>query len=437
MTTRLPGPNGALARSINRVVGAQTPTSVSMILQILSPSNPALKWRATFINYLSIVQNFSETFGDDITCEFKISPRDALILHENIDDLTASLRYTYIARNSAQKMLDIPPVIRTYRVMIKNVQDLRRTVQGAKGRIEPTMTLQLQLVDPLVYAIRQRVYYSTFSQTNIEGVLRHVAKSFGVTRFSLVPPDNVHVYDHVIIPASKTFAEVWAYIQNTYGVYFKGIRAYITDETLYVYPPYEHVRRGPNMAHIYLDEQGAHAGMNSYHRVKDGVVEVVLDGNPRVMDLSQMAGENTGTGVLFSRSDQILDGYMATDESGSRLTHSSSMIVNVKGAKTVGGDRFNVRQAPNTTDNVFALTSNLVAEQAEIIQGEWRQAVPGLLKPGHHLKYLYDDEGAMATSEGILEAAAYDFSRIGPVSGSDFAFAALGVLRFRIDPDHT
>ena len=113
------------------------------------------------------------------------------------------------------------------------------------------------------------------------------------------------------------------------------------------------------------------------------------------------------------------------------------MIVNAKNAKTVGGARFNVRQAPNTTDNIFALASNLVAEQAEVIQGEWRQAIPDLLKPGHHLKYLYDDEGTMATAEGILDAVAYDFSRLGPVGGNDFAFAALGAVRFRIDPDHT
>lgn len=429
--------NAALFRAIQKVLGKQSATSVSLSLKVTSPSNPSWAWEVMFIDRMMVIQDFLGMYGDDITCDVKISPAQALRLHENMGDLEASLTLTYMGQSRRIKALEVEPLTLKFRVMVVGARDLRRSIQGAKGRVEDTMDLTLRFIDPLLYDVRQRQFYTTFTNTTVGNAIRYIASAFGVKSLNMAPPDNTHVYDHIIIPPAKGFDEIWSYIQDTYGVYMKGICSYITNGTLYIYPPYEHRSNERIRAHFYLDDKGGHAGLPSYHSVSDDVLEVVLDGDADVIDLSQMGGENIGTGLMFSRSNQILDGYTKTDDSGTELTHSSAMMIGVDSAKTAGADRHNVRQAHATTDNVFALSSQLMRYQAEIVQADWRMAVLWKLSPGQPVRYIYDDEGTLASTDGILDAIGYELINDGPIGGGKSSFSAMGRVRLRIDPDHT
>lgn len=429
--------NGSLRRSIEDVLGSPTPTTLTYSLKLTSTEDTTLEWTALFMSDLSIVQDFIKNYGDDIVVKTVISPRMFLRLHEVIGSLEAALTVKYTGSSLVKKTLDVAPVVRKYRAMLIDPIDLRRRVLGAAGRVEDTMEIQIRLVDPLLYDVRQRYFHGTFKGSTIEEAIRYIAKAFGVRNLSLVQPDNVHVFDHIIIPPSMGFDDVWSYLQKKYGVYLKGLCAYITDDTLYIYPPFNHATEVEDKAHFYLDDIGGHAGFSCYHAVRDGIVSVVLDGNPDTIDLSQMGGENVGTAYQFSRSNQIVDGYMETTNYGSSFTNNTSMIISADGAKLASTGRSHIRQVSSATDNVFALTTNLVKNQAEIIHANWRQALPWLLKPGHAIKYMYDDSGILASTTGILDACAYDMKRIGPIGDGASSFRGIGRVRFRTPPDHT
>lgn len=430
------GTNPLLLKSINRVMSSPEPTQVTISLKIVSPSNPEFLWKADFVESFVVLQDFLGNYGDDITTEITIAPRDYLRLHENMKDLVADVTLTYLGNNTAQKTFNKDPDVRQYRVMLIDPQDLRRQIQGAKQRVEATMKTTLRLIDPLLYDVRQRQFHGTFNETTMEGVIRYIANAFGIERVSLTTPDNVHVYDHIIIPPSKGFEEIFAYLQDRYGVYLKGICSYITNRTLYIYPPFENRPKSPRVAHFYLGDQGEYAGAHTYHRVDGNVIEIVLDGNPDIADLAQMGGENEGTGYILSRSNQIMDGYIETTDTGSKFTHSSSMSVSLQGVGTLTPNRHNLKQAPMATDNIFILTSQLVKFQASVVHADWPKAVPHLLHPGHRCKYVYDDEGNLATTEGILEGAGYEYIRMGPIGDGNYNYNSNGRVRFRVDPDH-
>lgn len=426
--------NRVLAKAIQRVMETPRPTQVAISMKVISPSLPDFLYKPMFMESYSIIQDFGKNYSDDITVDVKISPRDYLSMHENMDDLLASVTFTYLGNNTNQKIMDPRPITRRYRVMIINPKDIRRFVQGAKHRVEAELDVTLRLIDPVLYAARQRQFHGTFKNTTIDGILRYAAKSFGIKKLYIAPPDNVHVYDHIIIPPAKGFDELFTYLQDVYGVYFKGIHAYFTDGVLYIYPPYEHVPVFPETAHFYLGELGEHAGSFSYHQEDGDLTEIVLDGHPQIHDLTQMGSENKGTGYMMMRSNQVMDGFMTTDETGSSFSNSGSMSLSSKDAKPLAPGNQNVRYGA-TTDNAFLLLSDLAQYASEVVVATWPKAVPFLLKPGHKAKYTSDDEGTIKTAPGILDAAGYSYSRIGPIADGDSAYSCSAKVRLRVKPD--
>jgi hypothetical protein len=255
----------------------------------------------------------------------------------------------------------------------------------------------------------------------------------------LIPPDNQHVYDHLVIPPSFAFSEVFGYLQDTYGVYENGLSYYLENNTLYVYPPFDITSETTKVAHLYMDTPAGHPGGVSYHRVTDeGITEIVMQGTPTIADLSQVGGENLGTAYMFSRANKALDNYMDVDADGNgRYTHRTSMIMSMDNARLATPGRDNIMHADRPTDNMYALRSNLVKYQAQTITCGWPHAAMGLLHPGQRIVYVHASKNHMARSKGILEAIAFDYVRQDSIGDGEWAFTCNSKLRFRIAPAKT
>jgi hypothetical protein len=426
--------NKLLHQAVTRILSHQETTQMSLSVRLSSPSIPTFSRTITRIDTFTLIQNFGENYGDDIVMSFNMAPKDYSTLYDNRHDLEAVLKIVYVSNQTQRVVYNVKPVIKRYRVLLVDAHDMRRVIQGARFRVEETYPVKIRLIDPVLYDLRQREFHGIFRNVTVEAVLRHIASSFGVTLLNLAPPDNTHVYDHVIIPPSQGFDAVFAYVQDTYGVYFKGLVAYFTDGVLHIYPPFSYGQEDFDVAHLYLGEQGDYAGGTSYHRRTEDLLEIVLDGTPEVVDLSQMGGETYGTGIALVRSGQVMDSFMATEAEGSTFNHATGLTIEDPDAAVLTPGRHNIRHSAITSDNVFAQMAQLAKYNAEIVVATWIRAVPDLLRPGHRLKYLYDNDGLVATRRGILEAVGYVFERVSMLDGVAHNYVSHAKVRFRVQP---
>lgn len=428
--------NPLLKEAITSVLAKKATTQTSLSLSISSPNNPDFIYKTNFLEDFTIVQDFFQNYMDDITTTLTLSPRDYSRLYENRTSLHAILTVSYVD-NTSNHILAIPePLTFQYRILLTDLQNLKLRNPDIDKMVEPTMQTTIRLIEPEMFDITQQEIYGTFKDTNMLGVLKHVAQVTGIRRLSIYPPDNVMTYDHLIIPPApgKNFSGIFSWLQDTYGVYLKGLAAYFTGGTLYIYPPYETRPETSEYIHLYIGERGEQSGLNSYHSVDGDIVNIVAPGAGTVTDLSQGGAEKAGTGMIMMRSSQLLDGFTETTAHGTRFTQKGSVVVNYEGSKQIAEGRRNVKHAPQTTDNVFALTSRTIKYQAQLINLEWMRSVFGLLHPGHRLKYLFDESQTLGTKDGILEGVSYSYSKVAPIGDGKFGYITSSKLRVRVEP---
>lgn len=426
--------NVTLKKAVAKVYSTPTPSRFTVEAKVTSPSDPTYTYTPLYIEHYSILQNFHDNITDDVTIRFPIATKDLAVLHDHMDDLEVHVKLTYMAINANVLVHDPPPVFKTYKALLKNAQDVRRNLRDVEARFEIDQEIELSLIDPEFYDIRQRKTYGVFKSVQMEGLIRHIASVFKVKQLYLVPPDNRHTYEHVTIPPALGISEVFDYLQSMYGVYTKGLAAYFMEGCLYIYPPYEHEPVFPETLQIYQGDEGEYAGSSWHHRVTEQVTEIVIAGRPKVIDMTTKASENIGTDVMVLRSSHLIDGFSKTTGSGTKFEDSAPYKVGHKDAKTATPNRRNITHT-SATDNVYKHMSLLAQYQAEVIAGTWVSPLPYHLKPGHAVKYSFDDRGVLSSNTGVLEGVSYVFNRGVQSQSGKFTFLSLANIAFRTTPE--
>jgi Zn/Cd-binding protein ZinT len=430
--------NPLLKASIKNVLSHITPTQVSLRLDITTRSDTNFTYSTYFLENFMFTQDYYQNYMDDITTSIKISPAEYTKLYDNRHNLSATLTVSYISTSGQHILASPEPLVYQYRMLLLNLQNLKLKYADIDKYIEPSLTIPIRLIEPEMYDITQQEIYGIFRNTTITGVIKHIAQMSGITNLSIYPADNVLVYDHIIIPPTpgKNFSNIFSWLQDNYGVYFKGLAAYFTGRTLYIYPPYESRPRSTRHLHVYVGEKAEQAGLTSYHWSEEDITHLVSFETTKIVDLSQGGGEEYGTGIIMTRSSEILDGAMETTEYGSKFTQQVSAVVNYNDAKLVSQGKRNTKHANEATDNIFALTSRTVKYQAQLINFNWSRSTLNLLYPGHKTKYLYDSSGIIGVKEGRLEGVQYSFDRVAPIGDNGrFGYVAYSTLRLRVETD--
>ena len=150
-----------------------------------------------------------------------------------------------------------------------------------------------------------------------------------MTNLSLVAPDNVERNDHIVIPPTRDFSNIFAWLQAKYGVYMCGINHYFTGGMLYVYAPFDTSPTTTNSITVLQAEQGMGSGSQTYSSISGNVLTIVTDSILHSHDNSVSASENRGTAVSFLRSSEIIDGIVSVTDpvSYTHLTLPTILLV--------------------------------------------------------------------------------------------------------------
>lgn len=438
--------SATMETAVMNVLNQVSVTEFTIDIQLTNTTNKNFSYTPMWIDRLQIVQNFANNFADDLRIEFTVSPTEYQQLYAGSQGLAASVRFAYVNSQTATRVFTPAPVVRSYRAMIIDPQDLSK--KYTTGALQPTqemplteqhvglrIPIKLHLIEIDVYTLRQQKFHGLFSKAKVADVIAFVIKSFGISQISMVPPDNTMTWEHIVVPPAQNIDEIFDYLHYTYGVYMKGIDWYYTNKILYLYPAYENNPIIKYTANIFNAPSGSYGGMLSYHTNSGTTLNVVSTTEVTTTDLSRPTAENAGTAVSFLRASSVIDRSAVTTPNGSFLSNDRSLTVNSTQDRTITPGANNP-QYTKSTDNVFFQSSKLAKFNTILLKCGWRNAVPYLLYPGHNVKYHFDKQGVFTNQQGVLECAIYIITRQRH-SAVGVVYSANALLQIRATSDVT
>lgn len=428
--------NTALRQAADTVIASSETAHFMMFITFSSEDDANFTYEPIVVDYMIINQGFGTNYMDDITVSFHASPREYRLLNDHDQDFLATVRMVFLSRTGQTVDQRTPPIVKTYRAMLIDPQNMREVTVDAEKRIEYTMTIDMRLVETSIYRIRQQKIHGIFQNTTLKNILNYTTRVFDITKTAIVTPDNTHTYKHIIIPPAKGFLEIFTYLQEQYGVYMNSLRYYYTDGSLYIYPPYDTNPKFPEIARIYRVEKGDYAGSSSFHhRVDASLTDIVTTGETESLDLSQIGAENEGTTQHFLRASQLIDGFAKPASQDISYQPNTSLAVETRVRKNMMSSR-KANRYTAAHDNIFNASSHLAQHQGRLTRVLWPQAVPFLLKPGHRIEYIHEFDGTIMHRSGILDNASFYIERSAQIAGG-YLFTCYGSLTLRLSIEDT
>lgn len=433
--------------AIEAITSSQSATEFTCSLHIFNGDDPNMDITPIYINKMKIQQIFVEDVADTITVNFDLLPVEYDKVVKSQKNLYVVLVFQYINPQTQQVLFYPAPYTLKYRAIVNRSKDLFKMhstdelmsdVKYPKTERHTSMRIpiSLQLIEEGIYLARQQQFNAIYQNETINNTLRYIAAAFGMTTVSIVPPDNTHIWEHLIIPPAKNIDNIFSFLQKRYGVYLKGCSSYYTNGTLYIYPDYENNPITNKIVHIYSVTKNGLAGVMSRHRIQDAnTLEIVIDNVLDHIDPSVEASESVGTSVTFMRSNRIIDNNITMDDAGPVINKANSITVAPKNNNTLSGTGNNSRYK-GSTSNIFEEYSKLSKWDTEVVKVLWNRAIPNVFIPGHGVKYHFDNKGEMVTRNGILESVEYDIT-MQRHTGEGTTYAGSAVLTFRIETEKT
>jgi len=387
-------------------------------------------------------------FTDYITLEVLLTPLEYFELVKNHQDLYINIEMNYFHANIKENINDRKPIVRNYRCLILDPEDLTkkypiellRPDEGdpiQEGHRSARLEVSLQLIDDKIYQIRHSklntILSGRDSTLTIEKTLHTIAMMFGISNVHIVTPDNTNGYKHIILSPPMGIDTIFEYIHDKYGVYHNGFNYYYTDDVLYIYPPYDTDQENINEnINIYNIPEGHYSGLEAYHMIKGKNIHILSNSEVISKDLTEVGLENFGNGITHIRADRIIDKYIVVEENGSYIKEDNLINLEMTTNKSMGDQVLNT-QYREPCVNTYKHASDIVKSNANLLLVKWFKAIPKSLYPGQKVYYHYDDEGKYSVKSGILEYVRYDIVPEDRVD--DYYFSATAIMIIRLQTE--
>lgn len=434
-----------LNEKVQEIITNAEQSFFAMTLQIVSTSNPDITLDVDFIESMDINQVFAHNYTDDIEVLIRLSPEQFMMLVNNHQDLIAIIRIEYIDTDTFEPIVDRLPLVYKYKCIIKNPADLTKKFHASQLKPNESEQVEheghhaihldtvIQLIDENIYEMRKKSINTILNEVTVEDVIRYATQLFGITKIYFEPPDNVNVRRHMIITPPKTFDDIFDFLQQAYGVYYKGLEYYYTDETLYVYAPYETDPVSKSTVHIYNVPPGQYAGLRGYHIKKEDDLHILCNSRTETKNLIELGIENDGNSMIMLRADTVIDEFrQVTNEYGTQVKQDNVVTADLLSDKAMVQNTLVPKHTKPTT-NLFAETSKVVKNNATMVALQWAHSVPFSIPPGQKIVYHFDDDNELYNFKtGRCESVAYQIQKTDRTDRPIFSCAATMILR--IDP---
>lgn len=306
------------------------------------------------------------------------------------------------------------------------------TSDEAKGDRSQRIQVQLQLIDPLLDAMRTKFISGIFEGTwenilkalcraklrkepwekdvNLERV--HQRQQYELAGVDVVETDNTNDPKQLLIPVGTRIVDLPDYIQRKYGLYTTSLGSYIERGEWYIWglhntKRYENSERTITVA---MMDNGVLPATDNSYIVEEKHVKIVATGNIQHLDNTESTLQNLGNGVRYQDANKLMDGYAETIDGVTHISRGKNLREYLIEPRE---DNLNVipYAKQRMTSNHYKELSELNERRGTIVAVKWENSAPDVLRPGTPSKLLYSAKDEVKSVEGILIGCVHAYAK--------------------------
>lgn len=419
---------------------------------IFSEDNEEVKVTPYRIENFAILQDFEGSITDDIKLSVELFVEEALLVLTNYENLNVSLTFTQVDKNHFDIIDDVDPMHFEFKVIIEGAQDLLKKYNrnelirdaeedaddsALNAHMDRRIPLTLQLFSKEILELKKKKINSMLKSCTVKDAIYFVANVLGIENVFMKGCDNARLYKNINFPPNASVDNVFDYLQESLGVYGKGMGFYVmcvTSTTLYVYPKYEtnpEITELDRVLHLYNLPEDTYLGAHTYHYIDEyNQLHVICNKSTYTENMSETDVENTGTNIVALRTDTLVD--LNRESAGSSGKFNDDKLINIsmdkyKAASTTNNNNM---KYVGVSNNALKFTSDLCANKYVKLSTYWTLALPYHVYAGMPVVFHYEDINGYKTVSGILSSAQLNIARVGMKAGT--AYAGLMQLSVRL-----
>lgn len=376
------------------------------------------------LDYLFLARGYGTgELGDIRTIEFLIGHGDFVYdMLPNKDDLIVEL--TEIPLLAASDAMDINSriVSRRFRGIInaEGMQDpgLSNKTASVTSRESlnqiSTISLQVQLIDEIVYRLMMVSTGMTFRKTTTMNALlniygRYINLLKGRDDQCITTIDHKNGFNpternQINIPDGTMVKDIHTLLQEREGgIYPTGIGRYIQNQVFYIYPLFdtEAYSKNTKLLNIINVPNERFYGTEITYLDEPRQLTILAAGSAKALDESLSTQLQTGSAVRFANADNIMS-TQSRNQDNRMLIDRASNVTEVA-VNELASQNNNVRWAGDRlTSNPYKQYTELARKQGVKLDIEWTKGKADLLLPGMPVKYRAVADNKIKVYYGVL-----------------------------------
>ena len=276
------------------------------------------------------------------------------------------------------------------------------------------ITVEIQCVSFLYSILKQISIGIAVNNTTVEDFIKYTLHNeMGKVKINNIPikpnidmvkASNTRKYNSLTVPQDISLLDIPTYIQKKEGVYNGDIGTYIHQkdgkDIMSVYPLYntDAVNSGIRLAIYVSDVRGISDLSNKTVVLDNDLLKIIVMSDIGKIDNGELSDFDVGGGFKSTNSNQILD--RTYTKSGGVLKADSSKMIDSQsnGSKN---DMATVKMLPST-DNLYAVRSEVIKNKAKILQLQWNFSRPDYLVPAMGVDLIRIRYGKIIREKAVL-----------------------------------
>ena len=274
-----------------------------------------------------------------------------------------------------------------------------------------TIPVSLQLTSSFVDIAKQTTFNGIFHEADVKTVLQTILSASladpniqsDLIGVDIVDPNNLKIYDHIIIPPGSTVVDLPDVVQKGYGVYSSGIGSYIQNNIWYIYPLFrtnlfnESVRKATAVS----VPESSFMGADLTYNFEDNQLYLLAIGQTQLSDEKDALSRNIGNGVVYQNAARVIDLYSTKSEGTVTVDKDLNILKYITYDREDGQD-FTPFYNGISSSNHCLPSEGIAITRCSILSLVWHNGDADLIKPGMPLRYVYQEGEDLALLYGVI-----------------------------------
>ena len=384
--------------------------------------------RAMSVNNYSYNRDYKESYSDSSIIEVLIPMGTYMSkIYPLRQKLMVKLKTTVVGKHGEEIDIDKGTSVQLFRATIvdsrdPSILDVNDESENINlGDTSTLMTIELQLTDIVLEAIRQIGFQSIVRDSDLESVIKcllrgdsfigdDIIKPLGVL---MAPSDNTKVYKQIIFSPDLNLIEIPDWLQNNYGVYNNGLGVYLQKGFWFVFPLFqtEKFKEDDSSVTIVSMPPSKMTGSEKTFSFKDKHLVILATGDRDHFDNTDAMQRNIGNGYRYINGDKVIDDYSKVLD-GNIVVPKKENIIEFKSINRADGKNYIPFLKDIATVNHPKVLSKIAKASSNTLTINWENSLPDLLIPGMRVRYLYRENYEVKTITGVLINVLQTYSAI-------------------------